>query len=961
MSRDSSEELAQSGPEPNSSGVSSLRKTGSSVRFWDKVAGVTITGGGLAVLAAMLGICIFLIASAAPLFRAGGASATSDAAFGREQSAPLIVRLGVREGTALIIDADGVLRETSTESGRVVATADLRSDRAPPSAATYDPQGHTLSLAYPDGSVRSSSIEQPDILLDSAHASKIWGELELHGSAPLNETQRESIASSLRLRDGLSEQSRVVRLGDQTWVVQDLVVDLDDGAVIPGIVGRPKTIHRARASERLARLVCLTDEGRLFYAESRRVVSLGGGSSKERVKAREIELGEASANPIGAFVTSDGESVFLVFEDGVLRRFDASNGVKTDIPEVESTKLFDDGARVTAVEMALGGLSLLVGDSSGRVISWTLVSDETGGGLDGQSLRRAATADTGDAPVTSIGVGERDRTVALGLGDGGVELRNMTSGKRVARLPKSDASVIGVGIAPALDRVVALSDDGAIRSAPIEPGHPQSGWTSLFGRVLYEGYDKPEFIYQSTGAQGVEAKLSLTPLIWGTLKATVIAMLIAAPIAVLGAVFSSEFMHPRLRRTIKPTVELMASLPSVVLGFVAAVLVAPYVRDWLPAILVAFGVVPLTVMGAAHAWRLAPVDWARRLTSARLMLAVGAVLIVSLGISAIAGPQIERVFFAPNAVDRALASGHYEAVEDAPAWLRGRRELDVSQERRLRADGLALRDGQIVRAQRDRVEAGSSAGGDASIRRWLDGAIGNAWPGWVMVMVLPMSVLVAFVNARFFARRWAGLVVGRSRRAGAGLELLRFLVSAAATLVLALGSASVLTGAGLDPRDSIFGPFTQRNTLVVGLVMGFAVIPIIYTIADDAMQAVPNSLRSASLGAGATRWQTAIRIVLPVAGSGIFSACMIGLGRAVGETMIVLMATGNTPEMTLNIFSGFRTLAANIAVELPEAARGGTHYRVLFLCGLVLFAMTAIINTSAELVRQSFRKRNAAL
>ena len=177
----------------------------------------------------------------------------------------------------------------------------------------------------------------------------------------------------------------------------------------------------------------------------------------------------------------------------------------------------------------------------------------------------------------------------------------------------------------------------------------------------------------------------------------------------------------------------------------------------------------------------------------------------------------------------------------------------------------------------------------------------------------------------------------------------------------AILSGWVLSTMGLDPRDSIFGHYTPRNTLVVGFVMGLAVIPIIYTISEDALSSVPDALRSASLGTGATRWQTARRVVLPVAASGIFSAIMIGLGRAVGETMIVLMATGNTPEMDWNIFSGFRTLAANIAVELPEAARGDAHYRVLFLCGLVLFVMTLVINTLAELVRQHFRKRNAAL
>jgi phosphate transport system permease protein len=143
--------------------------------------------------------------------------------------------------------------------------------------------------------------------------------------------------------------------------------------------------------------------------------------------------------------------------------------------------------------------------------------------------------------------------------------------------------------------------------------------------------------------------------------------------------------------------------------------------------------------------------------------------------------------------------------------------------------------------------------------------------------------------------------------------------------------------------------------------MGFAVIPIIYTLAEDALSSVPAHLRLASLGAGATQWQTASRVVVPTAMSGLFSALMIGLGRAVGETMIVLMAAGNTPLMSWNIFDGFRTLSANIAVELPEAVRDSTHYRTLFLAGLCLFAMTFALNTLAEIVRQRVRRRSYQL
>jgi phosphate transport system permease protein len=151
--------------------------------------------------------------------------------------------------------------------------------------------------------------------------------------------------------------------------------------------------------------------------------------------------------------------------------------------------------------------------------------------------------------------------------------------------------------------------------------------------------------------------------------------------------------------------------------------------------------------------------------------------------------------------------------------------------------------------------------------------------------------------------------------------------------------------------------FEQRNALVVGFMMGFAVIPIIFTITEDALSSVPPVLKSGSLALGASRWQTAIRIILPTASAGIFSALMIGLGRAVGETMIVLMATGNTPIMDLNIFSGMRTLSANIAVELPEAPQYGTLYRTLFLGAMVLFVMTFVVNTLAEILRQHLRER----
>jgi phosphate transport system permease protein len=155
--------------------------------------------------------------------------------------------------------------------------------------------------------------------------------------------------------------------------------------------------------------------------------------------------------------------------------------------------------------------------------------------------------------------------------------------------------------------------------------------------------------------------------------------------------------------------------------------------------------------------------------------------------------------------------------------------------------------------------------------------------------------------------------------------------------------------------------YDQRNALVVGIAMGFAVIPNIYSIAEDAVFSVPRGLTLGSLALGATPWQTLVRVVILTASPGIFSALMIGMGRAVGETMIVLMATGNTPIMNMNLFEGMRTLAANVAVEMPESEVGGSHYRVLFLAALVLLMFTFVMNTLAELIRQRLRKQYSSL
>ena len=154
-----------------------------------------------------------------------------------------------------------------------------------------------------------------------------------------------------------------------------------------------------------------------------------------------------------------------------------------------------------------------------------------------------------------------------------------------------------------------------------------------------------------------------------------------------------------------------------------------------------------------------------------------------------------------------------------------------------------------------------------------------------------------------------------------------------------------------------FGTLYRLNALVAGIALGIAVIPVIYTVAEDALSGVPYSYKEASIALGATRWQTASRIVFPAALPGILAACILGFGRCIGETMIVLMASGNAPLMTWILDSPIRTVSATVAAELGEVVVGSGHYHVLFFLGTLLFVFTFAINLFAHWFVKRLQKK----
>ncbi|MCU1724579.1 MULTISPECIES: ABC transporter permease subunit [unclassified Pseudomonas] len=474
-------------------------------------------------------------------------------------------------------------------------------------------------------------------------------------------------------------------------------------------------------------------------------------------------------------------------------------------------KLLEDGnAEITASTQLVGGISLILGDSKGGLSQWFMARDPDGE----QRFKRIRDFKMDNAPIVQIDAEERRKGFIALDANGKLGVFHSTAHRTLLVEPAAEGAGV-LALSPRANRVI-IEEGGKLLPLTLKNPHPEVSWSALWSKVWYENYDEPKYVWQSTASNtDFEPKLSLSPLTFGTLKAAFYAMILAAPLAIAAAIYTAYFMAPGMRRKVKPVIELMEAMPTVILGFFAGLFLAPYLEGHLPGVFSLLMLLPLGILVAGFSWSRLP-------ESIRLRVPDG-----------------------------------WEAAILIPVIL---------------------------------------------------------FTGWFALYMSP------FLETWFF---------------GGDMRLW------------------ITNDLGIT--------YDQRNALVVGIAMGFAVIPNIYSIAEDAVFSVPRSLTLGSLALGATPWQTLTRVVILTASPGIFSALMIGMGRAVGETMIVLMATGNTPVMELNLFEGMRTLAANVAVEMPESEVGGSHYRVLFLAALVLLMFTFVMNTLAELIRQRLRKKYSSL
>lgn len=743
----------KSGPGPSKPGRAFFGKSLLQRQFADGVARGVVTAGGWVIIFSIIAILFVILAEIYPLFQKPSIALTSEF---KAQGVPLTIGMDPYQDKAYTVEADGV-RFYSLTDKQFESKPELPEWNSARVTAVSPSLGNFPVLGLSDGRVYPVNIEFRPVY-DSNSKRTIKPQLNAEASVQVrSDGSPVTLLTHIKNEDGY-------QIAAQSGPNQISIIKVRLRKTMMG------TTRKTMSQESIT-VPVESEISSMVFDEAYNSLLLG--TSFGQIFRIGLDDSQSPAQLIG----------------------------KTNKP----------GIAVGYLGFVLGGYTLVMMDSEGSVNSFQMDKSET----QKFTLKKIYAFPSHKNAPQIFSFSLRNKGFLTGSKEM-IRLHYATTGETQLQIPAPEnLSYKTAMIAQKFDGVLTADTLGTLHLWKMVNPYPQVSLAGLFDEIWYEGYKEPNYVWQSTGGSDeFESKFSLVPLIFGTLKGTMYAMFFAVPLALFASFYVSQFMKPDLKRVIKPTIEIMAALPSVVLGFFAALVIAPQVEKFLPGIM-------------------------------------------------------------------------------------------------------------------------------------------------VMPLVVTIMIVIVLLASEKFPKLQCLAKEGRE------IHLLIVITSLGGTLSFFGGTlieSSYLSGDHRIWLKQVFDvTYDQRNALVVGLAMGFAVIPIIFTIAEDSLSNVPAHLKASSLALGATPWQTALNVILPTASPGIFSAIMIGFGRAIGETMIVLMATGNTPVMEWSIFNGFRALSANIAVELPEAPEGGTLFRILFLAAFLLFIMTFFVNTLAELVRLRLRKRYQGL
>ncbi|MCP4661989.1 MAG: hypothetical protein GY856_41835, partial [bacterium] len=709
--------------------VRNKRTTRRSVLIADKLARFLISAGGIGTIVAVMGVCVFLVWVVLPLFLPATLSdlRTFEVNWPEE---PL--HLGVDEYQVLywVLLPSGRVELFRLDTGERLLSEELF-EEGRMSAASFLVGSDMVTFGLADGIVRSGRIGFDTTIRDLDQLPERFRQELLHRPPGRPLTYEQGVVQ-LTVQGQARIQQLAIELATETRIsntpVRRVQHVIRSGGPLLVALTEDETQPGSGDPPGLLLLAIAVEESTNF---------LTGATTMEFADPVELPF-KALNDEVPAYlaVAGSGGEVYVGWESGHLLRIRTADLDRAFI--AEEGRLVDDGVELTALGFILGHTTMVWGDSTGKVEAGfpvrleELESDGVPGLLHDPEATTQLVATkvlaTGGAAARAFAPSARSRLLLTGFADGTIALSNVTNAARLTkvRVPSAEA-VVRLMMAPKEDGLIALTRRHLIHGR-LDPRYPESSFRALFRPVWYEGYSEPQHLWQSSSAtDDFEPKLGLWPLVFGTLKATFYSMIFGAPLALLAAVFTSEFLGPRAKAAIKPTIELMASLPSVVLGFLAALVFAPFIEKVLPATLALCVTLPLVFLLGAYVWQLLPATFTLRIERRRF---AGIVLVMPLGVvlAAVLGPLAETLLFAG----------------DFKGWLAW--------------------------------EPGAGAG---------DEAFRNAVGGW-MLLWLPLS---AFVTACFLGRFVAPRLRVRGARWGrrrfARVDLGKFVVAVVSTIALA--------------------------------------------------------------------------------------------------------------------------------------------------------------------------------